>query len=95
MFPGERREQLPDVVVSWNDDAPIAALAMPGVGVVEGPSPDPRTGTHSSSGFLLACGPGIAPGHSSNARLVQVAATVLRRLGLEEDFKLDGAAIAL
>jgi predicted AlkP superfamily phosphohydrolase/phosphomutase len=93
VFPGQRRDQLPDIVVSWNNDAPIAALAIPSVGIVEGPSPDPRTGTHSSSGFLLACGPGIPAGRSSHAALVQVAPTVLRRLGFTEDFKLDGAAL--
>jgi predicted AlkP superfamily phosphohydrolase/phosphomutase len=95
VFPGERRDQLPDVVVSWNDEAPIAALAIPGVGIVQGPSPDPRTGTHSGSGFLLAVGPGIPAGRSSRAKLVQVAPTVLRRLGLEEDFKLDGVPLDL
>jgi predicted AlkP superfamily phosphohydrolase/phosphomutase len=95
VFPGQRRDQLPDVVVSWNDEAPIAALAIPGGGQVQGPSPDPRTGTHSGSGFLLAVGPGIPAGRSSRAKLVQVAATVLRRLGLEEDFKLDGVPLDL
>ena len=93
VFPGERRDQLPDVVVSWNDATPIAALEIPGVGIVQGPSPDPRSGTHSGNGFLLACGPGIAAGRSSRAKLVQVAPTVLRRLGLEEDFELDGAPL--
>jgi predicted AlkP superfamily phosphohydrolase/phosphomutase len=95
VFPGARRDQLPDVVVSWNDEAPIAALEIPGVGVVAGPSPDPRSGTHSGSGFLLAWGPGIAAGRRSRAKLVQVAPTVLRRLGLEEDFKLDGVPLDL
>ena len=93
VFPGERRDQLPDVVVSWNDEAPIAALEIPGVGIVEGPSPDPRSGTHSGSGFLLACGLGIPAGRRSRAKLVQVAPTVLRRLGLDGDFKLDGAPL--
>ena len=95
VFPGERRDQLPDVVVTWNDEAPIAGLAIPGVGIVEGPSPDPRSGTHSGTGFLLACGPGIPAGRSSRAKLVQVAPTVLRRLGLAEDFKLDGEPLDL
>jgi predicted AlkP superfamily phosphohydrolase/phosphomutase len=93
-FPGERRDQLPDVVVSWNDEAAIGALEIPGRGTVAGPNPDPRTGTHSTSGFLLAAGPVVAPGKREQAQLTQVAPTVLARLGLCNDFKLDGAPLA-
>ena len=93
VFPGQRGDQLPDLVVSWNDAAPIAALEAPGMGRVEGASPDPRTGTHSTSGFLLACGPGIAAGRQARGHLVQVAPTVLQLLGLDEDFGLDAAPL--
>lgn len=95
IFPGERGDQLPDVVVSWNDAAPIAALEAPGMERVEGMSPDPRTGTHSTSGFLLACGPGVAAGRRAHGHLVQVAPTVLRLLGLEENPGMDGAPLEL
>jgi predicted AlkP superfamily phosphohydrolase/phosphomutase len=92
IFPGERRDQLPDVVVAWNDAAPIAALQAPGLGPIEGASPDPRTGTHSTSGFLLAHGPAIPQGAGGTGHLAQVAPSVLRLLGLDPDLQMEGNA---
>jgi predicted AlkP superfamily phosphohydrolase/phosphomutase len=94
VFPGERADQLPDLVVSWNDTAPIAALEAPDIGRVEGASPDRRTGTHSTCGFLLASGPRIAAGRKARGHLVQVAPTVLQLLGLDNP-GLDGAPLEL
>jgi len=93
IFPGPRTEQLPDLVVSWNDEAPIESLAAPGMKTVAETSPDPRTGTHSTSGFLLACGPGIPAAQRSSGHLVQIAPTILRLLGVEGELGLDGQPI--
>jgi predicted AlkP superfamily phosphohydrolase/phosphomutase len=83
VFPGKRREHLPDIIVTWNDEAPISGLTSSRVGLVEEASPDPRTGTHSTSGFLLAAGPEVAAGGRGQGRLLDVAPTVLQLLGLE------------
>jgi predicted AlkP superfamily phosphohydrolase/phosphomutase len=83
VFPGELGDHLPDIIVTWNDEAPINGLASPRVGLVEEASPDPRTGTHSTSGFLLAAGPGVAAGGRGQGHLLDVAPTVLELLGLE------------
>lgn len=93
VLPGERREQLPDLVVSWNDRAPIQALEGPGMERIAEPSPDPRTGTHSTSGFLLARAPGIPKGRS-RGNLVQVAPTILRLLGVDHS-SMDGEPLDL
>jgi predicted AlkP superfamily phosphohydrolase/phosphomutase len=82
VFPGSLQEHLPDLIVTWNDEAPIAALTSPRLGLVEEVSPDPRTGTHSTSGFLLAAGTGIPEGHQDQGHLLDVAPTVLHLLGL-------------
>jgi predicted AlkP superfamily phosphohydrolase/phosphomutase len=94
VFPGDRGHQLPDIVVSWNDTAPIAALEGPGMGRVEGESPDRRTGTHSTAGFLLACGPGFAAGRRARGHLVQVAPTLLQLLDVDSA-GLDGKPLNL
>jgi predicted AlkP superfamily phosphohydrolase/phosphomutase len=83
VFPGARGEHLPDIIVTWNDEAPISGLTSPRVGLIEEASLDPRTGTHSTSGFLLASGPEIAAGHRGQGHLLDVAPTVLQLLGLE------------
>jgi predicted AlkP superfamily phosphohydrolase/phosphomutase len=82
VFPGERGDHLPDVIVIWNDEAPISGLTSARVGLVEEASPDPRTGTHSPSGFLLAAGPEVAAGGRGQGHLLDVAPTVLELLGL-------------
>jgi predicted AlkP superfamily phosphohydrolase/phosphomutase len=83
VFPGELGDHLPDIIVTWNDEAPVNGLTSPRVGLVEEASPDPRTGTHSTSGFLLAAGPGVAAGGRGQGHLLNVAPTVLQLLGLE------------
>ena len=95
VFTGQRQEQLPDLVVSWNDDAPIVSLDAPGMDRVEAPSPDPRTGTHSTSGFMLAHGSGFASGVRAHGRLEQVAPTILSLLGLPTESGFDGQPIDL
>ena len=62
VFPGERQEQLPDLIVTWNNEAPFKCLASPRFGSIEGDNADPRPGTHSPYGFLLAAGAGVPSG---------------------------------
>jgi len=93
VFPGRRQEFLPDLVVSWEDEAPIEALASPRAGEVTGTNPDRRTGTHSPEAFLLSVGAGIAPGLESSARLVDVAPTALKLIGLKPGKEMEGRAI--
>jgi len=92
VFPGPRQEELPDLIVTWNDDAPIDAVASRSIGRVDGVNADPRPGTHSTSGFALAAGPGIRGGADDRAHLADVAATILTRLGVSST-GLDGRAI--
>jgi len=90
VFTGARQEQLPDIIVSWNDDAPIAALQSADLGLVEGVNPDIRTGTHSTSGFLIANGAGIRSSYRGRGHLTDVASTVLRLLDVQPMVPLNG-----
>ena len=92
VFPGPAREYLPDIVVAWNNAAPIRALSSARLGTVERESPDPRTGTHSWRGFCLAQGAGFARGGAGSARLEDVAPTVLGLVGATAA-GMDGAAL--
>jgi hypothetical protein len=51
-------------------------------GIVSGNSPDPRSGTHRGPGFVLASGPGIAPGTTLAGHIVDFAPTALARMGI-------------
>lgn len=94
VFPGERQEQLPDLIVTWNNEAPFKSLASPRFASIEGDNADPRPGTHSSVGFLLAVGAGVPSGFQSSGRLVDVAPTVMKLLGLTAPANMDGVPLS-
>ena len=94
-FQGPRQEELPDLIVTWCDETPISALASPRLGLVEGINPDPRPGTHSTSGFLMAQGPAITAGLQGRGHLVDLAPTVLQLLGLDGTRNLQGTPLRL
>ncbi len=50
-----------DLVVLWQDETPTDVVTSPMSGRI-GPAPYFRSGGHSSQGFVIARGPGIAPG---------------------------------
>jgi predicted AlkP superfamily phosphohydrolase/phosphomutase len=90
IFSGPRQEELPDLIVTWNDEAPLVAVRSPRVGLVEAVNPDSRPGTHSTSGFLVAEGPGIAQGCQGHGHLSDVAPTVMDLLALTRPRHMDG-----
>jgi predicted AlkP superfamily phosphohydrolase/phosphomutase len=90
IFSGPRQEELPDLIVTWNDEAPVVAVRSPRVGLVEAVNPDGRPGTHSTSGFLVAAGPGIPQGCRGHGHLTDVAPTVMDLLALTRPRHLDG-----
>jgi predicted AlkP superfamily phosphohydrolase/phosphomutase len=93
VFPGPRQEQLPDLIVTWNNQAPFKSLASSRFASIEAENADPRPGTHSPYGFLLAAGAGVPSGVKGSGRLADVAPTVLKCLGLTVPADLDGAPL--
>jgi predicted AlkP superfamily phosphohydrolase/phosphomutase len=90
-FPGTRNGWLPDLVVRWQADAPIAAAASARIGVVSLASPDPRPGTHAGPGFVLAAGPGIPAGGALTAgHILDFAPTLLARQGVAVPAHMSG-----
>jgi predicted AlkP superfamily phosphohydrolase/phosphomutase len=92
-YPGERQEQLPDVIVAWNNQAPFTSLASPRIGRIEGDNADLRPGTHSPNGFLLAAGAGVPRAAKCSGRLVDVAPTAMKLLGLSLPTDFDGVPL--
>jgi predicted AlkP superfamily phosphohydrolase/phosphomutase len=95
VFPGERQEQLPDLIVAWNNEAPFRSLASSRLGNIEGDNADPRPGTHSPYGFLLAGGAGVPSGIRASGRLVDVAPTIMKMLGLTPSANMDGVPLSV
>jgi predicted AlkP superfamily phosphohydrolase/phosphomutase len=83
----ERREldELPDLLVAWNHDAPVETVWSPRTGIVHGPYLNCRTGDHRAEGLglLLATGPGMTPGERHEISTAELAEALARRLGVE------------
>ena len=56
LYPGPRRDYLPDLIVLWAEGRASTTLASPAVGTVTGQSPDGRPGTHVPPGYLIRAG---------------------------------------
>ncbi|NOX63089.1 MAG: hypothetical protein GXP42_14270 [Chloroflexi bacterium] len=53
------------------------------------------SGNHTWDGIFMAAGPGIEPGHLQNARLLDLAPTILHALGLAIPPDMDGRVLPL
>lgn len=93
LFAGERRHYLPDLVVTWSEDATIDELASQEIGTLKGVSPDGRAGTHKAPGFMLARGPKASHGYVlESGRVVDLTPTILAEFGLPRPDHMDGCA---
>ena len=85
------RDQLPDVVVCWSDEARILALESDAVGTVSGASPDGRTGTHKPPGFVLArCVSDRTISIREQAHIFDFAPTLLASFGVDKPAAMEG-----
>jgi predicted AlkP superfamily phosphohydrolase/phosphomutase len=98
VFPGERRSDLPDVVVTWNPEARVLAdLESGACGRVHGKTGYGTapfyTGNHRPAAFVLARGPRVAAASTIEAgHIVDVAPTVMALLGADPPAHLEGRA---
>jgi predicted AlkP superfamily phosphohydrolase/phosphomutase len=93
VLPGERRHNLPDLIVLWSEEAELKEVYSPKFGVVKTPSPDARTGTHRPPGFILARGPRVQRSHLlEGGHIADFAPTVLAQFGLPSPQYMDGHA---
>lgn len=84
----------PDLIVLWRPGA-VDVVDSPSLGRI-GPVPLPRSGTHLGTGFLLATGPGIAPGSEIPAgHAWDVAPTILSLMGAPAAGYIKGRPLLL
>ncbi|MEA2396629.1 MAG: hypothetical protein QOK25_185 [Thermoleophilaceae bacterium] len=85
----------PDIMIRWRERYRVPSVRSERLGEVDVVSEDPRTANHRSPGFIIGLGQDIEASGSTRldgppARLVDFAATVLARLGLEQPPTLTG-----
>ncbi len=82
-FQGEHLDQLPDLVLIWNRDAPITAVGGPDIGVVRGRYAGVRTGDHTPRGAFYVSGPGMEPMHlADEASVMDIGMSICSWLGV-------------
>jgi predicted AlkP superfamily phosphohydrolase/phosphomutase len=93
IYSGLYLDQLPDLLVVWNRDRAITAIASEKIGEIRGVRMSKRTGDHTNTGVFFACGPGIAVRELAEPVPVEsFAPTIAALLGLTLP-DVDGTAI--
>jgi len=93
---GPRRDDLPDVIISWNERAAVGRrLSGDGFEVVEGMAGFETapfyTGNHRPNAFVAARGPSVRPGSSISGDIADLAPTALALLGVEPPVRHIGS----
>lgn len=90
---GRASNELPDLLVMWNNDQPLEAVESPRVGRIENRERGKRS-CHTPYGAIYAWGPSVASGAPlSGAHVIDVAPTALQILGISPPPSLDGQSI--
>jgi predicted AlkP superfamily phosphohydrolase/phosphomutase len=94
LYHGPFIDHLPDLMLEWNHDAPIARVSSPRTGEIAGRYTKCRTGDHSPEGIFFVAGPGVAPGRlGRDVSVMDFGPTMAQRLGVPLD-DVDGRSIA-
>jgi predicted AlkP superfamily phosphohydrolase/phosphomutase len=87
-------EQLPDITVFWDSSFHWEALHSPRFGTLRITPQDRRSGSHTASSFVLACGPGVPEGvEARGCTPLDIAASVLDVAGVPVPGHFDGMPI--
>ena len=93
LYRGERIDDLPDLLVEWDERATGTAAASESVGMVRAARWPGRPGEHRAPGVCFVRGPGIPAGRlAEDVRAVDLAPTVLGLLGVDPG-DVDGRAV--
>lgn len=93
LYHGKYLSHLPDLIIEWNRNAPIATVYSPKTGTIQGTYRKCRTGDHKAEGLFFATGPSIRPGPVGQAvSVMDFAPSIASFLGVEPS-NLDGKSM--
>jgi len=95
LFPGDRRDHLPDLTVIWNDEAEIHEVYSDRLGLVSEAPVDPRTGTHYPLSFMAARGPRSRRGKIQRGHIADLAPTLMAYFEITPPSEMDGRALEM
>ena len=94
VYRGPNMDHLPDLIVEWNRDAPIARVYSEKTGEIRGTYQKCRTGDHQENGIFFMTGAGAVSGPVSRAvSIMDFGPTIAERLGVPLT-DVDGTSFA-
>ena len=101
MYHGPCRDHMPDLIITWNDDAKITTeLLTAKYGLVRSNEPGYAitpyyTGNHRPSAFALVAGPDVPPEKTlEGSSILDLAPTILSHFGVEVPHYMPGKVLA-
>jgi predicted AlkP superfamily phosphohydrolase/phosphomutase len=100
LYRGPRRGDMPDVIIAWNDEARVTTeLLTDTYGLARSDVagcalPPYYTGNHRPNAFMIALGPGVAPGSViEGASILDLAPTILAGFDVAPPAYMDGTVL--
>jgi predicted AlkP superfamily phosphohydrolase/phosphomutase len=83
-YSGAHLEKLPDLLVTWNRNAPIERVRSETIGELSSEHLDHRTGDHTPDGICILSGYGVdARGEAAAIKSADLAPSIARFFGIE------------
>lgn len=92
-FDGRYIDELPDLTIFWNNEHSIDAVHSPGYGTVVGSHSDPRSGGHTTKGFLIPPEGRSADFDLADPDVKDLAPTVLSILDVPVPPEMEGRSL--
>jgi predicted AlkP superfamily phosphohydrolase/phosphomutase len=92
-FDGRYIDELPDLTIFWNNEHSIDAVHSPGYGTVVGSHSDPRSGGHTTKGFLIPPEGRSAGFELTDPDVKDLAPTVLSILDVPVPSEMEGRSL--
>jgi predicted AlkP superfamily phosphohydrolase/phosphomutase len=94
-FQGPFLDELPDLLVLWANESPVAQVHSPRTGTIRLDFPERRTGAHRPFGFLAASGPRIRKSPAMKpVHLLDLAPTILSLMDTRVPGRFEGRVIS-
>ncbi len=92
LYPGERAEYLPDLIIDYAPDEPAHAISSPAIGRLDAHLDTGRGGNHCGAAFMIVAGPGRTHAATAEVRDIHDMRTFIESLLFDQSCAARTAA---